>query len=71
MSSDLFKKNEVATIAGMAGTFGNAGLLIFSLLIGALVIKIGYTRFFICLGLLDIVGAVILWTVVKEIPVEV
>jgi ACS family hexuronate transporter-like MFS transporter len=71
MSSDLFKKNEVATIAGMAGTFGNAGLLIFSLLIGALVIKIGYTPFFICLGLLDIVGAVILWTVVKEIPVEV
>ena len=72
MSSDLFKKNEVATVAGMAGTFGNAGLLIFSLLIGALVIKIGYTPFFICLGLLDIVGAVILWTVVKvEVPVEV
>jgi ACS family hexuronate transporter-like MFS transporter len=72
MSSDLFKKNEVATIAGMAGTFGNAGLLIFSLLIGALVIKIGYTPFFICLGLLDVVGAVVLWTVVKvEVPVEV
>lgn len=66
MSSDLFKKNEVATVAGMAGTFGNAGLLIFSLLIGALVLKIGYTPFFVCLGLLDIVGAVILWTVVKE-----
>src|SRR6202023_1938044 len=33
MSSDLFKKSEVATVAGMAGTFGNAGLLIFSLLI--------------------------------------
>jgi len=31
MASDLFKKNEVATVAGMAGTFGNAGLLIFSL----------------------------------------
>lgn len=65
MSSDLFKKNEVATVAGMAGTFGNAGLLVFSLLIGALVTKIGYTPFFICLGLLDVVGAVILWTVVK------
>jgi len=65
MSSDLFKKNEVATVAGMAGTFGNAGLLIFSLLIGALVLKIGYTPFFICLGLLDVIGAVILWTVVK------
>lgn len=66
MSSDLFKKNEVATVAGMAGTFGNAGLLIFNLLIGGLVVKIGYAPFFVCLGLLDIVGAVVLWTVVKE-----
>jgi ACS family hexuronate transporter-like MFS transporter len=65
MSSDLFRKNEVATVAGMAGTFGNAGLLAFSLLLGALVLKIGYTPFFVCLGLLDVVGAVILWTVVK------
>ena len=37
MASDLFKRNEVATVAGMAGTCGNAGVLIFSLLIGALV----------------------------------
>jgi ACS family hexuronate transporter-like MFS transporter len=66
MSSDLFRRNEVATAAGMAGTFGNAGLLIFSLLIGGLVAKVGYTPFFICLGLLDLVGAAILWTVVRE-----
>ena len=37
MSSDLFKRSEVATVAGMAGTCGNAGLLIFSLMIGGLV----------------------------------
>jgi ACS family hexuronate transporter-like MFS transporter len=66
MASDLFKKSEVATVAGMAGTFGNGGLLIFSLVIGALVARIGYTPFFICLGLLDIVGAVVLWTLVQE-----
>jgi ACS family hexuronate transporter-like MFS transporter len=66
MSSDLFKKNEVATIAGMAGTFGNAGLLVFSLLIGGLVATLGYTPFFICLGLFDVAGAVVLWTVVRE-----
>ena len=60
MSSDLFRKNEVATVAGMAGTFGNAGLLIFSLLIGGLVATVGYTPFFVCLGLLDLVGAVVL-----------
>jgi ACS family hexuronate transporter-like MFS transporter len=29
------------------------------------VLKVGYTPFFICLGLLDVIGAVILWTVVK------
>jgi MFS transporter, ACS family, hexuronate transporter len=66
MSSDLFRKNEVATVAGMAGTCGNAGLLIFSLAIGGLVMKVGYTPFFICLGLLDLVGAVVLWSLVQE-----
>ena len=66
MASDLFKKNEVATAAGMAGTFGNAGLLIFSLLIGGLVATVGYTPFFVCLGVLDLFGAVVLWTVVRE-----
>jgi ACS family hexuronate transporter-like MFS transporter len=65
MSSDLFKKNEVATVAGMAGTFGNAGLLIFSLAIGGLVSTIGYTPFFICLGIFDLIGAALLWTLVK------
>jgi ACS family hexuronate transporter-like MFS transporter len=32
MATDLFKKNEVATVAGMAGTFGNAGVLLSSTL---------------------------------------
>lgn len=66
MSSDLFRKNEVATAAGMAGTFGNAGLLIFSLLIGSLVSRVGYAPFFACLGLFDVIGAVILWSLVRE-----
>jgi len=66
MSSDLFKRNEVATVAGMAGTCGNAGILVFNLLIGVLVVKIGYTPFFIGLAVLDLVGAVVLWTVVRE-----
>ncbi|MEP6732621.1 MAG: MFS transporter [bacterium] len=66
MSSDLFRKSEVATVAGMAGTFGNAGMLISSLLIGILVTTIGYAPFFIMLPLLDIIGAIVLWTVVRE-----
>jgi ACS family hexuronate transporter-like MFS transporter len=66
MASDLFKRNEVATVAGMAGTCGNAGVLVFSLLMGALVTRIGYTPFFIGLAALDLLGAVVLWTVVRE-----
>jgi ACS family hexuronate transporter-like MFS transporter len=66
MASDLFKRSEVATVAGMAGTCGNAGVLIFSLLMGALVMRIGYTPFFIGLAALDLLGAVILWTAVRE-----
>ena len=66
MSSDLFTRNEVATVAGMAGTFGNGGLLIFSLLMGGLVSTIGYSPFFVGLAVLDLVGALLLWTLVRE-----
>src|SRR6185369_10843839 len=66
MLSDLFKRNEVATVAGMAGTFGNAGVFVFNAVIGGLVVAIGYTPFFIGLAALDLVGAAVLWTVVRE-----
>ncbi len=66
MSSDLFPRSEVATVAGMAGVFGNLGLLLFSLAIGALVTTVGYSPFFICLGLLDLAGATLLWVLVKD-----
>src|SRR5207237_7986440 len=66
MSSDLFRRSEVATVAGMAGTMGNAGVLVFSLLMGALVTRTGYTPFFIGLAVLDLLGAAVLWTLVRE-----
>lgn len=66
MSSDLFRRNEVATVAGMAGTFGNLGVLIFSLMIGGLVATVGYSPFFVALGVLDLLGAVLLWTLVRD-----
>ena len=66
MASDLFKRNEVATAAGMAGTFGNAGLLVFSLMIGGLVASVGYTPFFVGLAVLDLAGAALLWILVRD-----
>ena len=65
-TSDLFRKNEVATVAGLAGMMGNLGLLIFSLMIGGLVTRIGYDPFFVALGVLDLAGAAILWTLVRD-----
>lgn len=66
MSSDLFRKNEVATVAGIAGFCGNLGVLLFTLLIGWLVKTVGYDPFFVALAVMDILAAVWLWAVVRE-----
>ena len=65
MATDLFRRNELGTVAGMAGTSANLGVLLFSLAIGGLVSTIGYSPFFVALGLLDLVAAVLLWTLVR------
>src|SRR5262249_758771 len=66
MASDLFKQSEVGTVAGMAGTCGNFGLLVFNLLIGGYVRQIGYPPFFVALGLFDLAGAALLWMLVRD-----
>jgi ACS family hexuronate transporter-like MFS transporter len=66
MASDLFRRDEVATVAGFAGLAGNLGILIFTLALGKLVDQVGYGPFFVMLGLLDLVGAALLWTLVRK-----
>lgn len=66
MASDLFRRNEVATAAGLAGFAGNLGVLVFSLLLGGLVDDVGYEPFFVILGVLDLIGALLLWTLVRK-----
>jgi ACS family hexuronate transporter-like MFS transporter len=66
MATDLFPRNEVGTVAGMAGTSANLGVLISSLLIGGLVSSIGYEPFFVALSALDLVAAVVVWTVIRK-----
>ncbi|CAL4867018.1 Hexuronate transporter [Asticcacaulis sp. MM231] len=68
LASDLFPRGEVATVAGMVGTAANLGALLISLAIGLLVAKIGYAPFFILIGGLDLVGAAVLWILVKPGP---
>ena len=66
MASDLFPRNEVATAAGLAGLAGNLGVLIFSLVLGSLVDTVGYGPFFVLLGVLDLVGAALLWLLLRK-----
>ena len=70
MSTDLFRQNEVSTVTGMAGTCGNFGTMIFTLLLGKLLSTYGYDPFFIALPLLDVLGAALLWTLVREHPTD-
>lgn len=66
MATDLFPKTEVGTVAGMAGTCANFGILISTLLIARLVDGIGYTPVFIALSVLDLVAALVAWTVIRK-----
>ncbi|EMI5491878.1 MFS transporter [Providencia stuartii] len=66
LSADLFKKNEVATAVGMAGACAWTGQLIFNLFIGAFVGIIGFGPFFVALAVFDLIGAAILWILIKE-----
>lgn len=66
MATDLFRRNEVGTVAGMAGTCANLGILITTLIIGGLVSTIGYTPFFIALAVLDLIAAAVVWTVIRK-----
>jgi ACS family hexuronate transporter-like MFS transporter len=70
MSSDLFRKNEVATVAGIAGFCGNLGVLLFTLLMGWLVKTVGYDPFFVALAVMDILAAIWLWAMVRERKAE-
>jgi len=66
MATDLFRRNEVGTVAGMAGTCANLGIFIATLVIGGMVSTIGYTPFFIGLAVLDLIAAVVVWTVIRK-----
>jgi len=66
MATDLFPRNEVGTVAGMAGTCANLGILIFTFELGQRVDQIGYTPIFVLLAVLDIVAAFVAWTVIRK-----
>jgi ACS family hexuronate transporter-like MFS transporter len=66
LSADLFPHHQVATAAGMAGTSAWTGGLLFSLLVGALAGTIGYNPLFVCLAIFDLVGAMLIFSLLRQ-----
>lgn len=70
MPSDLFPKRTVATANGLSGSIGYFGGLLATFGVGWLVTHVGYTPIFTAIGLMDLVGAALLWTLVRAPKTE-
>jgi ACS family hexuronate transporter-like MFS transporter len=71
LSADLFPSRELGTANGWVGSAGWGGGLVFSLLIGQVVQKTGFGPLFACLGVFDLLGAIVLTTLLRGLaPVK-
>jgi MFS transporter, ACS family, hexuronate transporter len=65
LCTDVFDSKTVGTASGMAGTIAWIGGMLFTLLIGQSADTYGYNPLFVVLGALDVVGAVVLWALLR------
>ena len=61
LSSDVFGRNEVATANGLTGMAKHAPMVV-----GALADTIGFSPLFAVLAVFDLLGALVIWTVLKN-----
>ncbi len=67
---DLFPKRTVATANGLSGSWALMGGMLFTFAVGWLVTHVGYTPIFVVIAFLDLIGAAILWTLIREPKTE-
>lgn len=67
LSTDVFSSDEVGTANGFVGQAGWLGGLLFSLMIGQLADTVGYAPLFACLSVFDLIGAVVLISMVGRL----
>ncbi|TCV98808.1 MFS transporter [Biostraticola tofi] len=68
LSSDVFGRNEVATANGLTGMAAWMASTMFALVVGALADTIGFSPLFAVLAVLDLLGAVAIWTILQNRP---
>lgn len=66
LPADLFPKRQVATAYGIAGSAGSWGGVIFTPLVGIILLNLGYMPVFTIVGLLHIIAAVVVVFMIRE-----
>ena len=70
LPADLFPKRTVGTANGLSGSAALAGGMLFTFAVGWLVTHVGYAPVFVTIAFLDLIGAVLLWTLIREPKTE-
>ncbi|WP_298675124.1 MFS transporter [uncultured Sphingomonas sp.] len=65
LCADIFDSRAVGTASGLAGTIAWTGGMAFTFLIGKSADAYGYNPLFVALAALDIVGAIVLWWLLR------
>jgi ACS family hexuronate transporter-like MFS transporter len=67
LPADLFPKSSVATANGLSGMVGGLGGLLFTLVVGV-VAKKDYAPLFVAIACFDLIGAAVLWGLLRDPP---
>jgi ACS family hexuronate transporter-like MFS transporter len=70
LSADVFPASSIGTANGLVGMAGWTGGLIFTLIVGQLAERIGYSPLFACLALFDLIGAAVLIMLIRGVDAE-
>ncbi len=65
LCTDVFDSKTVGTASGMAGSIAWIGGMLFTLAIGQSADTYGYDPLFVALGALDVIGAIVLWILLR------
>ncbi|MFV0262749.1 MAG: MFS transporter [Kluyvera sp.] len=66
LSSDMFDAGEVATANGFTGMAAWTASTLFALVVGALADTLGFSPLFAVLAAFDVIGAIILWALLRS-----
>jgi MFS transporter, ACS family, hexuronate transporter len=70
LPADVFPRRTVATANGMSGMAGYAGGMLFTWVVGQTARTLGYGPLFVGIAFFDLIGAIVLWTLLREPEVE-